>query len=338
MLLELDTQASTFVLGAIRAVCTGGEAVPLSQPGATAIAAFGAHGLGLSEPIDMSAPAPTPAALGEAMPSSHAAALVADALCVSALADGTLDEARISTVVTYVDVLDADAGWLEDLEASTQPDLGPVIADMGGKNLSSVTDGRVDFSKVDDVSSWLLPYEGDGVDPMLAERYRSLGALPEGTFGRHFFDFYDGHGFAMPGEPGAVNEMFGTPHDCTHLLSGYDTTPQGELLVSTFTSQMHPVFPMEGHVLPVIYSWHLGIEFNKLAGSYRGALDLEKFWVAWERGQKTQADTFSSAFDFWSHVEDPLSKVADAFSVPPLHPRFEAHSDAVAGVDYHPIA
>ena len=70
-----------------------------------------------------------------------------------------------------------------------------------------------------------------------------------------------------------MNEMFGTPHDCTHVIWGYDTTPQGELLVSTFTSRMHPVFPMAGHVLPVIYSWHVGIEFNKLAGSYKGALD-----------------------------------------------------------------
>jgi hypothetical protein len=30
----------------------------------------------------------------------------------------------------------------------------------------------------------------------------------------------------------------------------------------TFTVGMHPLEPMAGHILPVIFSWHLGIELN----------------------------------------------------------------------------
>jgi hypothetical protein len=67
-------------------------------------------------------------------------------------------------------------------------------------------------------------------------------------------------------------DSFARPHDSTHVISGYDTTPHGEILVSTFTAGMHPKLPMEGHILPVIFSWHLGIEINKLAGSFQGAL------------------------------------------------------------------
>ena len=37
-----------------------------------------------------------------------------------------------------------------------------------------------------------------------------------------------------------------------HVLSGYDTSLQGELLVSTFTAGMHPDEPITGHILPVI--------------------------------------------------------------------------------------
>ena len=42
---------------------------------------------------------------------------------------------------------------------------------------------------------------------------------------------------------------------------------------------------MSGHILPVIFSWHLGIVLNPLAGSAKGAFDGEKFWRAWERGR-----------------------------------------------------
>ncbi|HEX3567710.1 MAG TPA: hypothetical protein VHU17_20275, partial [Acidimicrobiales bacterium] len=184
-----------------------------------------------------------------------------------------------------------------------------------------------------------MPYEGNNADDHLGDRYRELSSLPSGTLGYEFWSFYDRHSFAFPGQPGAVNEIFGTPHDCTNVISGYDTTPQGELLVSTFTSRMHPIFPMAGHVLPVIYSWHLGIEFNKLAGSYKGALDPTKFWVAWDRGLQTSGDTFGAEFDLWHHADEPLAAVRQAFEVPPLDEAHAASSNgAVAGVDYNPIA
>jgi hypothetical protein len=64
-----------------------------------------------------------------------------------------------------------------------------------------------------------------------------------------------GRGTLSIAAPGAIRSLaqfglgmdppgIGTPHDCTHLISSYDTTPRGGLLVSTFTSRMHPVFPM----------------------------------------------------------------------------------------------
>lgn len=94
-----------------------------------------------------------------------------------------------------------------------------------------------------------------------------------------------------------------------HVLSGYEPTPQGELLVSTFTSTMHQEEPIAGHVLPVILSWHVGIEFNDVAGSTTGALDPEKLWVAWRRGADTTLDTFGRDWDFWSQIERPLADV-----------------------------
>jgi hypothetical protein len=338
MLLALEPDAAELVLGAMRAVCTAGDQVALSSAGRRTITSLAVLGFGGQEPDIETLPSTTPPLLAATLSDSAQATTITEILAIGALVDQVLDPGRIEQVLLFADALaDADH-WVEDLSNSRIPDLGPVIADMGTRNLRSVTDGRLDLADVEDINRWLHPYEDNGADPELADRYHDLATFRPGTLGHEFWAFYDQHGFAFPGEPGAVTEMFATPHDCTHLLSGYDTTPQGELLVSTFTSRMHPVFPMEGHILPVIYSWHLGIEFNTLAGSYRGALDPAKFWVAWDRGLQTVGDTFAKEFDFWGHVGKALDSVRQTFGVPPLDLAHAAESDAVAGIDYRPIA
>ena len=339
MLLSLKDNPASVLLGAARAVATGGGTTPLSSGAVGAITSLAVLGLGCDLPtIDGLGPS-TPDDLAAALSDPGQAATAAEILAIIALVDGDLNRPRIEQVLQFAQKLDVHDNWLDDLAKSLDPDLGPIIADMGDKNLRSVTDGRVNLADFDDVSDWFMPYDGAGADEHLGDRYRELSSLPPGSLGYEFWSFYDRHQFSFPGQPGAVNEVFGTPHDCTHVISGYDTTPQGELLVSTFTSRMHPIFPMEGHVLPVIYSWHLGIEFNKLAGSYKGALDPAKFWVAWNRGLQTSGDTFAEDFDLWQHADEQLASIRSAFEVPAMDDAHAASSNgAVAGVDYNPIA
>lgn len=339
MLLTVDDAQATALLGAAKTVAAGGAEGSLSDVAAEAIKSLAVLGLGVEAPEVSTLPATGPGLLTAALDFAEQVVTSIDILAVMALVDGALDPDRIGQVVTFADGLGFRPDWLEDLSLSLADDLTPVIEDMGGRNLQSVTDGRLELADIDDINTWLEPYSGDGQDDPLAQRYASLSELPPGSLGYEFWSFYDRHHFAFPGQPGAVNEIFGTPHDCTHLISGYDTTPQGELLVSTFTSRMHPIYPMAGHVLPVIYSWHLGIEFNKLAGSYRGALDPAKFWVAWDRGLQATADTFSREFAFWDHIAEPLVGIRESFGIIELDPAHAASSQgAVAGVDYRPIA
>jgi len=75
------------------------------------------------------------------------------------------------------------------------------------------------------------------------------------------------------GGPNGLAEGFTVPHDTSHVLSSYTTSAQGELLVSTFIGAMHPDHPMSAEVLPVLFSWHLGVALNKIAGSWRGAYE-----------------------------------------------------------------
>jgi hypothetical protein len=106
------------------------------------------------------------------------------------------------------------------------------------------------------------------------------------------------------------------------VLSSYTTSAQGELLVSTFIGPMHPDHPMSAEVLPVLFSWHLGVALNKIAGSWRGAFEPGKFWTAWDRGAATSVDVLDPGWDFWAATEWPLAELRPRTRRIPHRPRF----------------
>jgi hypothetical protein len=265
-------------------------------------------------------------ALGRADLADHAAQFLA----VMAVVDGTVDEEKIGRVLADAGTLGVHADYLRELAEAARHELQQVAACMRRLNQVSIT-GR---PPTDDYMGWIMPYRDGHDEPALVGRFTALASLPPGTFGRGFADFYRINGFAYPGDAAAPTIDFAVPHDSAHVLSGYSTTPQGELLVSTFTAGMHPEQPVAGHILPVIFSWHLGIELTRFAGSTTGALQPEKFWAAWSRGAATTIDTFSRHWDFWAAAERPLDELREEYAVPHLDPRLAAEDTPPAW--YHP--
>jgi ubiquinone biosynthesis protein Coq4 len=164
-----------------------------------------------------------------------------------------------------------------------------------------------------------FPYK-DAPDPGLEARYKTLGDLPSDTFGRHFYDHFQKNGFFFPGNPDGLAEGFTTPHDSSHVLSGYSTSEGGEICVSTFIGAMHPDHPMAAEVLPVIFSWHLGVKLNDIANSTTGIFEPAHFWTAWERGSATTTDIVAPDWDFWAATKVPLEELRAAYGVPPVDP------------------
>jgi hypothetical protein len=333
MLITLtDTQAAV-VLGAMRSVASAHNTKSLSAADRSALAGFHHVILRLDGTLDVEAlPAPTPAQLALAVGNHDARTHVVQFLIVMALVDGTVDNAKIALVVEYARALDVREDAVRQLAELGHGNLAWLRADVARQNLLSITGKVLNES----IQEWILPYRGERAEPVLAERYRALSGLPEGTLGRTFIEFYRANQFALPGEPDGLNHRFASPHDTTHLLSGYDTSPQGELLVSTFTAGMHQREPMSGHILPVILSWHLGIEFAKLPGKITGQLDPQKFWVAWDRGSQVTTDVFDDAWSLWDAAPVTLQVLRDRYKVPPLDPAYAAHGDVPAW--YHPVA
>lgn len=275
------------------------------------------------EGIDADGVAPVdPTALAGLLDSEAEAEQAVRMLAVMSLVDGLADPDKTALVRAFASALAVRDGYLEILTEVAEDEVAQATACMMRKNVGSfphLDAGRLEVSAV----APFLPYK-DAPDPKLEARYKALGELPPGTFGHAFYDHFHRNSFEFPGNPNGLAEGFTTPHDSSHVLSGYSTSEAGEVCVSTFIGAMHPDHPMAAEVLPVIYSWHVGIKLNELASSAHGAFEARHFWTAWERGAATTVDVVAADWDFWGATPVPLGELRAEYGVPPVEPELLA--------------
>lgn len=306
------------ILGAMEAVAESGGPDGVTDVDRLTISAAGRILFGLEESRATRAFEPrAPGELAAALGSEDTAGVACRVLAVMSMVDGELDTAKIALLEEYAHALGRDDTYLGVLTEAVQGEMEQAAACMIRKNIHS-------FPKLDQVSTdfgeVMLPYRGDRADPELAARYESLGGLPDGTFGRAFFEHFRRNSFAFPGDPGGLSEGFTTPHDSSHVIAGYSTSQAGEICVSTFIGAMHPDYPMAAEVVPVLFSWHLGIQLTPVAGSFRGAYEPRRFWTAWDRGTQASVDLLDPGWDFWGVTDVPLAELRDQYAVPPVDP------------------
>jgi hypothetical protein len=293
MKIDASPARAQAILAAMKAIA-GGE---LSQADRACIVAAGLYLFGLKEPPELAhLPEMTPQRLVDALRGSTLGNDACRCLTVMALVDGRLDTVKIERVVAFAEALHIHPDYVGELAQAASGDLQGALAHMVRDNMESVT-GKPWAGG--DMLAWMLPYRQQP-DAPLAARFRALEALPQNSFGRAWIEHFNRNGYPVPGEADALNAVFSVPHDSTHVISGYDTSPRGEILTSTFTAGMHPNHPISGHVLPVIFSWHLGVEINAVAMSAQGQLDPEEIWRAWARGSQAKVDVFAPGWDFWA--------------------------------------
>ena len=305
---------SDAILGAMRQVAlTGGRA--LSYADTASILAAGHYLLRRRSLTDLGTlPAVEPADLVAALKDRSLAEEAVKYLAIMAMVDGTLDHGKLKHVLEYSRALDIEADYLTDLVEAASGHLAWATADMWRKNFDSVLSRS---SEGLDPNTWIRPYAGANADPALVARYEALGKLPQNTFGKALWDFDKANGYPFPGDPAALNAAFGTVHDSTHVISGYDTSARGELLVSTFTAGMHPLNPMSGHILPVIFFFHFGEQLNDVGHAGKGGLDPDEFWHAWARGAEMTVDIFDPTWSVWDWVEHDLDALRRQWNVTP---------------------
>jgi hypothetical protein len=314
MIIRLDDSQVRAVLGAMRSVGRADEE-SLTRTDRETIEASAQILFGRDD-IDVDSLGETPPEhLRDQLEPGEQTRLAVRMLAVMSLVNGEFDADKTARVQEYADGLGVEADYLEILHEATSGEIAEATACLVRKNAESFP--NLDHSGVNrDPAIPFLPYTEGREQPELEARYEALGELPEGTFGRAFHQHFSDNGFFFPGHPEALAEGFTMPHDSSHVISGYSTSEQGELLVSTFIAAMHPDRPMAAEILPVMLSWHLGVKLDPLAASDTGGYEAKKFWTAWDRGDSIEVDLLAEDWDFWAATEVPLDELREQYGLP----------------------
>lgn len=160
-----------------------------------------------------------------------------------------------------------------------------------------------------------LFFQKGSADPQLAWRFRQLGLLPHNTLGRVFWEHCTKQQFSFPGEPGAIPLRL-VFHDFGHVLSGYDTTPAGEMQQGAFQAGfMHNDGFM--FLLFVLLHFHWGVKITPIADASEGLFNIPLVMKALQRGAACAVD-LSDHWDFWEVVDLPLQDVRERYGILPL--------------------
>jgi hypothetical protein len=241
-------------------------------------------------------------------------------LTVNALLEATLDKTRVRAVLDHAP---ADRRRRRAAQGIRMDSSEPHPTGHAAKHQPSA---GTSYSE-EEVMRWLFSYGGNRADPALAERYHGLARLPSGTLGRAFWEKCQQSNYGFPGEPTGMNEAFTTRHDCTHILSGYDTTVTGEVLASIFTLSMHPLTSAEARILLSMFDWDLGRRIRDVTAPAIDALDPRQVWHAWARGGAAK-DLFGPDWRFWDCA---ATKIADLQTIYGIKPRSRWLSASRAG-------
>jgi tellurite resistance protein len=151
-----------------------------------------------------------------------------------------------------------------------------------------------------------------GEDSDLAGRYEALGALPTGSFGRAIHTHFRQNHFPFPGEKRGFSAiMF---HDLGHVLSGYDTNPEGEIQQAAFQAGFKR---QDGFffLLFGVLQFHVGVRVTPIAQPQRGLFDVKRVLRAVERGAACNVD-LGAGFDLFAYADMPLDRVRAELGIP----------------------
>ncbi len=317
MTVKLQIKEILYLLSAMKDVATAQGKQSLTPLQQSSLKAVYAHVFGHKDELQFTQLLESPlSSFTQVFPNAIKAEYLLRFLVVTALMDRTIDGEKIKTVFEYAKAAHINPHYLSQLKKTLEGDFQWLIKDIMRKNLESF-DIFPALEDEKDIDNWLFPYRGDKKNLQLAQRYESLRHLPKESFGYHIWMQFKKNNYKFPGEEEGANYQFIMPHDSLHVLSEYDTSPYGELLVSVFTSTMLQKNSIDGHVIPVIYSFYLGIKINELAGSAQVMIDPYEFWDAWYRGSQMQINLYSKGWNIWDVAEIPLTELRKLYHVLP---------------------
>ena len=263
-----------------------------------------------------SLPEPDPVTLAAQVVDPHQRKRLVQMAVVMATVDGDVTPVQERTVRAIAEALEVDEAALKVLHGLVNDSKLLTRVHMMRRLMGRFVGEVREAEGLKGVRKFMGPlFFGGGEDHEVAWRYKQLGLLPEGTFGRAYWEFCTSRRFAFPGEPHGLPERM-VFHDFGHVLSGYDTDAEGEVQQGAFQAGFTRTDGFS-FLIFVIVQFHLGLKVTPIAAPRTGLFDVRKVIRAVERGAACR-DDLSARWDHWAWVELPLEEVRERLGVPPL--------------------
>lgn len=238
------------------------------------------------EPLDALAPFdPSEAA---ALPPADAERVV-QSMLLMALMDGSGARAEAELIADVASRATVEERRVENLRQLAEGRLARMKIDLARRGYP--TQEIVDTWREEGLRGLYRtfgPIAGLARDVELAQRYIALGELPAGTLGRAYFEFITGHDLAFPGERNGVAPR-GLWHDMSHILGGYDTTPEGESTVVAFIAGFRRDDPFFW-LFTIALQFQVGIKISPFSEGFTQRIDPATFVRHHKRGALLTAD------------------------------------------------
>jgi hypothetical protein len=304
--LGVNARQSAVIFGAVRSVVeSSGEAGLQGAP----LLALAAHALGLHGNWRDHA-CVTPQCVAEHITDPTARARLVNALVIPACIEGAVTEAGESMVREFARVLSPEgAHWAGLVGALRRRQVAAVKVQLMRRSpdmrrmLKRIWHEDGVRGVLNAISFTLGLYR----DRVLAQRYRALGALPAGSFGRNFHDTIVGRSLAFPGEAGGIPEKM-IHHDLLHVVNNYMTDAPGECELAGFYAGF-----CEGDgftfIVIALATFQLGLAVSPSAVTpERGKFDPTRVLAAYLRGRRLHVDVMGP-WDYWSLMPLPIATV-----------------------------
>ena len=255
----------------------------------------------------------TPAELAAGFPSSELRRQFVNGMIIVSLSDGVPARETVAQVETFATALGVSAPELHDLQLLADNHMTLFKLDMLRRSqIADIMKAQLEQKGPLSLARSVLTLRGVMEDKALAARYRAWEKLPENTLGHSLVAFYNKNGFSVPGERGGFPEA-GLWHDFSHVLGGYNTEPEGEVQVASFSAgyKRHEPFYM---IMFAVLIFSTGLNVRPTAGGFTtvGVLGkpgiAEAMFAAIERGSHVNTD-LSDKWDYWPLVELPIDEV-----------------------------
>ncbi len=250
----------------------------------------------------------TPTQIAAAITDPHHRKRLLQMAMVMAMVDNEITPSQQKALRSLAEVLYSNEQSLRVLHKAAREHKLLAQMDMTRESMgvfmsaSYAQQGTIGLKKI------LAPLFYGGEDPDVAWKYRQLGLLPEGTLGRAFWEYYTQKRLSFPGEVGSIPERM-VFHDFAHILSAYDTDPQGEIQQGAFQAGF---IRENGFVflLFIILYFHWGFHITPYADTAMGLFDISRVIHALQRGAACNVD-LSDNWNFWEVVDVPVEELRD---------------------------